>query len=947
MGRLDMKKWERSLLMLFCCFVLLALWTVMPADSARVYADGEQGIAQVVGGKGFTVVLKKDGTVWTWGDNVRGKLGGGLENRTRPSQVKQLSDVIAVATGGFHTLALKKDGTVWSWGENTYGQLGDGTTFDHNVPTQVTGLKEVTAISAGYYHSVALKDDGTVWSWGDNSKGQLGDAGSSKQLAPVQVKNLYDIKSIASGAYHSLALTNKGEIWAWGDNYYGQLGNGYDKNTINSPVMVRYIDKVMQIASGFNFSMALQEDGSVWSWGINDVGQLGNGDTQEETTPVWHSSLKDVSAISAGKSHAAALQKDGTVYTWGDNSFGQLGVPANENVRKDYHVIPDQVADLKNINSIGMGLDFSFAVNQDGTLSAWGNNLFGQLGDGTTTPQFVPVLAKQFNASLSPPPIPGKGQVLISSIKPVPVAAGDASVLAIKNDRLFVWGENGFGQLGNGSSTSRLTPESIDAVPNLTAVAAGTSHSLAITKDGALWSAGLNYFGQLGDGSMENRSEWKQVSSIINAVAADAGNSHSIVLLNNGTVWTFGDNTYGQLGDDSTSVIRAEPGIVSDLSNIIAVAAGYNFSLALQNDGTVWSWGDNSDGQLGDGTLGAKHHPVQVNGLTGIIAIAAGKNHSLALRNDGTVWSWGYNSSGQLGEGTTVNRTMPQQVKGLSGVSAISGGGFHSSALKMDGTVWTWGLNSFGQLGDGTVVSQSSPIQVKSITDAAYISAGSTYNVAVKKDGTVWAWGANYSGQLADGTWKNEAIPTLITGFSPKFSDLNGHWAEKAVYAAAEEGYVDGYQDGTFKPDNQITRGEFVKMVSSALQLQTASPSDNEAWYQPYNRALQTAGIEQSGDLIGDWNQPLTRKEMAAIALRAVDSALQKDNTVLDSGYVWYTSIQKGIIQGTADGQINPDETTTRGQSVTVLERILALRQGKTLSVDQQALQNAEANYKK
>jgi alpha-tubulin suppressor-like RCC1 family protein len=601
---------------------------------------------------------------------------------------------------------------------------------------------------------------------------------------------------------------------------------------------------------------------------------------------------------------------------------------------------------LKDIALIGAGYNFTFAVGKDNSLWAWGNNSYGQLGDGTTNNQSSPEQIKSLVTVSQPILQPGEGTVLIDKARQVPLAAGESTTFAVKNNRLYGWGDNTFGQLGDSTNAAALSPEGPSSLQGVSMVAAGSSHTLAVKSDGTLWAWGQNYFGQLGDGTTENRTSPKQVSVLKGVVAAAAGSNHTVALLNNGTVWTFGDNTYGQLGYDTAAAKRGVPAPVAPLSDIVAVASGANFSLALKNDGTVWAWGDNTNGQLGDGTYAAKHLPVQVQGLKDAVAIAAGKNHALALKNDGTVWAWGYNAFGQLGDGTTTNRTKPVQLTAITGISAISAGAYHSMAVKSDGTVWTWGQDLFGQLGDGMTANQSSPVQVKGISGAVYAAAGGTHSAVMLKDGTVWTWGGNYSGQLGDGTRTNRTSPAMVTGLSVKFNDVDGHWAKDAIYRTAEKGYVDGYADGSFRPDNSVTRAEFLKLVTAALQLPVTGATADQAWYQPYADAAAKAGIYQIGDLQADWNAPITRQEIAVVALRAADASLQKPNTALDANYAMYNAAQKGILQGFDGGRLAPQETTTRAQSVTVLERILAVRQGQTLPVDAEAVQNAEAVWK-
>jgi alpha-tubulin suppressor-like RCC1 family protein len=189
-------------------------------------------------------------------------------------QVFELTNITAIAAGGAHSLALRSDGTIWAWGENSRGQLGDGATTNRPIPTQVSGLTNITAIAAGGAHSLAVHSDGTVWAWGFNNHGQLGEGSRTNRLAPVQVAGLTNITTVAAssslfspaGSDHSLALSSDGTVWAWGFNTAGQLGNGTTTDR-HSPVPLSELSPFIAIAAGPFRSLALSSNGTVWAWG--------------------------------------------------------------------------------------------------------------------------------------------------------------------------------------------------------------------------------------------------------------------------------------------------------------------------------------------------------------------------------------------------------------------------------------------------------------------------------------------------------------------------------------------------------------------------------------------------------------------------------------------------------------------------------------------------------
>ena len=355
-----------------------------------------QYVPKISTGDSYSVALKNDGIVWDWGDNYGGQLGDGTTiNQSTPVQVRSLTGIISIATGYYHTLALKDDGTLWAWGVNGNGQLGDGTEGNLKMtPVPVSDLTGVTTVAAGCVHTVALKNDGTVWAWGWNGLGQLGDGTENNQRAtPVQVSGITGVTAVAGGQAHSVALKNDGTVWAWGDNEYGQLGDGTTTNRL-TPVQVSGLTDVTAVSVGGGcHSIALKNDGTVWAWGQNAFGGLGDGtENNQRTTPVQVNGLTGVIALAAGISYSVALKNDGTVWAWGWNGKGQLGDGTTTK-----RTTPVQVSDLTGVTAVAAGGSHCVALKNDGTLWAWGYNHHGQLGDGTTTDRTTPVQVSGLN----------------------------------------------------------------------------------------------------------------------------------------------------------------------------------------------------------------------------------------------------------------------------------------------------------------------------------------------------------------------------------------------------------------------------------------------------------------------------------------------------------------------------------------------------------------------
>mgnify|MGYP000890492512 CR=1 FL=1 len=282
---------------------------------------------------------------------------------------------------------IKDDGTVWTWGSNYDGELGDGTKTERHTPVQVKGLSNVISISAGGSHMLALKDDGTVWAWGCNDVGQLGTAASSgSSSTPVQVQGLSDIIAISAGGFHGLALRNDGTVWSFGDNDCGQLGitGVYSSPT---PVQVPGLTGIKSISAGWYFSTALTNDGKVWTWGENVCGQLGDGTTQGSYKPIQVPGLEHISQVAPNVRSTMALQDNGTVWVWG-NDWSKKD---SSNTFLGYALIlnPTPIPGLTNISKLSTGGTYFIVLTDDGKILSWGNNR-GRLGDGRSEDQSTP-----------------------------------------------------------------------------------------------------------------------------------------------------------------------------------------------------------------------------------------------------------------------------------------------------------------------------------------------------------------------------------------------------------------------------------------------------------------------------------------------------------------------------------------------------------------------------
>ena len=319
------------------------------------------------------------------------------------------------------------------------------------------GLGDVTAVAGGWFAGYALRSDGTVWSWGTGAFGQWGTGGCCAIVSPVplRIPGLSDVTAIAGGYGTGYALRSDGTVWSWGDGRSGALGDGDDESYSTVPVQVSGLEhlQITAIAAGIVTGYALTSDGSVWAWGAGNVGQLGNGGTTNSlATRV--SQLSHVTAIAAGGSTGYAVVGHDTVWAWGDGSWGQLGDGQAGPTSRS--LVPVPVPGLTGVTAIAAATFTGYALRGHGTVVAWGEGHYGQLGNNTTT--------------ISAGPVPVS---LPTTTTTTTVAAGGLTGYALRAGTAWAWGRGDLGQLGNGATADGLLPAAVPGLTNVTAVAGG------------------------------------------------------------------------------------------------------------------------------------------------------------------------------------------------------------------------------------------------------------------------------------------------------------------------------------------------------------------------------------------------------------------------------------------------------------------------------------------
>ena len=373
----------------------------------------------------------------------------------------------SIVKPGFNPLGAQTNVTtyfyyLYGWGQNTSGQLGIGNTTNRSSPNQVGALYDWSQVSCANLTSFSLKTDGTIWSWGSNSVGQMGISGSVGYnfSSPRQIGSLTTWTTIKGGYNRAFAVRNDGTLWAWGSNQYGQLGDGTTTNRA-SPNQVGALTNWLAVAGGYGPVAAVKTDGTLWTWGYNASGQLGLGNTTSYSSPKQVGSLTTWLKVSSRVNTCYAIKTDGTLWSWGANNYGQLGIGNTINYSS-----PKQIGALTNWLTIAACSYFALAVKTNGTLWAWGNNGNGELGLGNTTSRSSP---NQIGA--------------LTTWSGISESWGDQAAATSTDGKLWIWGANQDGQLGLGDSgtyTKRSSPTQVGSLTTWGRVDFGNSAAIGL-----------------------------------------------------------------------------------------------------------------------------------------------------------------------------------------------------------------------------------------------------------------------------------------------------------------------------------------------------------------------------------------------------------------------------------------------------------------------------------
>jgi alpha-tubulin suppressor-like RCC1 family protein len=560
----------------------------------------------------------------------------------------------------------------------------------------------------------------------------------------------------------------------------GEIGDGTTTNRI-VPMLINDLSNVIQVEIGLNHGLALTGDGTVYSWGHNGHGQIGDNTGSIRTRPVpvlkgqqvtEGAHLTGIASIVAGDNNSIAITNDGHGFIWGQNTNNQL-MNANTSLsRVPVRITSDSgTTAIPNIMTIDTSSQGTVMGLLDGSVWVIGRNNRGQIGDGTLVNRNRLTTISNMGIRVTETPIRVKMESEGAQIKPsmhvgfnllFDKIEGANYTFESLNDEIAKVTETGLVTgVRTGRTFARITEKVTGRSSDVNVLVIGenditvpqiitTTHtSYALKADGTMWAWGRNNLGQIGDGTTLNKSIPTKVD-LENIVYIAGGENHALAVTLDGEVYSWGQNNQGQLGDGTTTN-RLTP-VKLDLENITQVAVGLQHSLALDTEGKVWAWGRNSEGQLGNETWIASREPVQVENLTDVTFIEAGRYTSFAIRSDRLGFAWGYGWGGTLGDGTGSSKNLPSRIIGLNDITKISSSrNYQTLALRGDGTVWGWGYNISNAL---TNVSGSTPRQIQGpnggfLTNVVDISMGTATGMVITESGNILGWGQNGTHELS------------------------------------------------------------------------------------------------------------------------------------------------------------------------------------------------------
>ena len=794
-------------ILIICLIFTLGMIPVSQGETVAADTNGLEIQKQVVAlGENHSAVIKSDGKLYTWGLNTSGQLGDRtVTNRTEPTAVYGLENVVSVSLGANHSAAITSDGSLYTWGNNSRGQLGYESSGPDNRKPHCLFDGNIVDVSLGTNHSAAVTADGDLYMWGNNTYGEIGIENTSDEgYQKFPVKVMEDVKAVSLGKNCSAAITSDGSLYTWGYNPHGQTGPtdlNNSKECITTPVKV--FENVRSANFGDVYILIVKADDSLWVRGqySNNQGTLHFDD--RSCRIMSHVREADASLLR----NDAVIRTDGSLWMRGSNQYGNIGDGTT-----NYASYFQKIMDSGTVNSVYLENGRSSAVLQDGSLWMWGKNgdynlsLAGASEQQQPTP--ILVFASEDMAQAEPWVIDDQYGVIPFWDNDSPVVScsiGGSRTAAVKADgSLWCWGN--YVPTDNYLMTPSFETKTIPTfvMNDIVKASVRGDHLRALQNDGALWEY---------TGSIWPSACLDNVRDIYEA-GDNIGYSYYATLQDNGELWMSGLNSFGQVGNGiiGGAVNDLEP-VLEDLPRVEDVSLGYGMSAAITENGDLYTWGKNNYGQVGNGTTENQASPVKI--MSDVIKVSIGDGHCAAVTQDGKLYTWGRNNYGQLGIFSNEDQTTPVRVEDWADVTDVGAGGNHTAAIRSDGTLWTWGYNNYYQLGltnhnnepeYGPSQVQIDPVEsilmsgdcstaltkdgnlyfwgympwYKSISSNEYVrtpmrimdgvrdydlyALGRSYGhgAAIRKDGSLWTWGCNGDGQIGNGTTETQPTPVQI-----------------------------------------------------------------------------------------------------------------------------------------------------------------------------------------
>ncbi len=783
-------------------------------QSVNVYSNGEwkdqsaqeaTGVyapvyTQVSSGLDFHCFILSDKTVRCVGNGGSGRLGDNTANSSDiPVAVfrtdgQPLKNVVDIASNYASTCAVTEDGKVWCWGYNNWGQIGNGTTTTDSYAAYDVGITNAVRVELGYTHTCALLDDGNMKCWGSNSRNILGtaDAINANVTTPSDVTVLGTIgtvKDYSVGYYITCIVNTANELYCWGLNNHGQIGNG-STTDVTAPVLIALdIDKVINYSrtpdnsSIYNKTCAIKTDKTLYCWGHNTGGQIGDGTTTQRNSPTQVLMDSDDDGTSDGfltdvndvMGNCATTGANNDLWCWGYNGTYKVGQNDTTDRTKAVKVHGVNGSGfLSNVVDFDMAFrdnSGNMAILEDGSAVAWGQGTYGNLGNGAATHQMVAGYVRNESSS---------GSALVNgSITTGHIANGSITTAKLADGAVTL-------DKIDFSSTSQALPVPYMSETSRDAISGAQNGQMVINSDtfeinymaDGMWKTASGTGGggansvttsSIVDGAVTlSKLDLTDVSSALTLTNVTEAQRDAIASPSEGMIIYNTDSNMLQVysGGKWTNLINKEEGEGPD-ATFQSVVGGLHHACSVMSDKTVRCWGVGGSGHLGNLTDASSYTPTTVYKLTGepldnITQIDLEGETTCALDTAGDVWCWGLNHQGQLGNGTTTTSLGAIKVDGISNAVMVKSSYDFTCALINDGTMKCWGLNSSYALGNGTTTSSYVPVDVTVINDVRQMDVGYNTACAVKNNNALYCWGLNNYGQIGNGSTATASGAVLV-----------------------------------------------------------------------------------------------------------------------------------------------------------------------------------------